>query len=446
MPGGGYSPRTVTNSTFATNIAQTYSGGAIHMSGGGYSPRTVTNSTFATNSANSSGGAIHAPGGGSTTSSFMSSTFFDNSSYKFSAIFGSNKTIRFSTFVQNRTTKSGADFSESAAVGGFGKSVSDSIFFENIDSYENEADLGASLIGSSDETYPDSISHVLLSSATSYQLSNNESSYSSNLVFGDPLLAPLSDNGGPVPTMLPKPSSPVVDAGDPSFKQPSEGQDLEFDKRGAKRVVGRAVDLGPVEVQVAAYVPIFSAPTPFQGPVVTSIDSANELMPGQTVNINGSNLDQVTKVLMDNEPSETISISFGKIEFSIPADLDPGEYELSFESPAGLISYSEPLVISGVLSSEIESNPWTTKISDNQVKMYFKNPQGQGKVQFFVNGQEIAWIRAEDSSDPKLRTITEGPMAGTSYLVRTVDLQPGKNALEIYQDGERIWRAAYTRQ
>jgi hypothetical protein len=61
-----------------------------------------------------------------------------------------------------------------------------------------------------------------------------------------------------------------------------------------------------------------------------------------------------------------------------------------------------------------------------------------------LNGREIAWVRAIDATDPKLRTVTAGPMAGVSYLVRTITLQPGKNALEIYVDGERVRRVAYT--
>jgi hypothetical protein len=95
-------------------------------------------------------------------------------------------------------------------------------------------------------------------------------------------------------------------------------------------------------------------------------------------------------------------------------------------------------------------NVWSVRMRDasgnltNQAKMYAKNPIGEGKVQFYLNGREIAWIRAVDETDPKLRLVTEGPMAGIGYLVRTVNLVGGKNALEIYVDGERLRRTAYT--
>jgi subtilisin family serine protease len=93
---------------------------------------------------------------------------------------------------------------------------------------------------------------------------------------------------------------------------------------------------------------------------------------------------------------------------------------------------------------------WTVRLRDangnltNQAKLYAKNPIGAGKVQFYLNGREIAWIRAVDETDPKLRIVTEGPMAGIGYLVRTVNLQPGRNVLEIFVDNVRERRVIYT--
>jgi hypothetical protein len=89
---------------------------------------------------------------------------------------------------------------------------------------------------------------------------------------------------------------------------------------------------------------------------------------------------------------------------------------------------------------------WTKRLEGNtQAKLYAKSVVGKGKVQFYFNGKEIAWVRAMDETDPKLRVITSGPMTGANYLVRTVDLLEGKNILEIYVDGERVRRTAYSR-
>jgi hypothetical protein len=72
---------------------------------------------------------------------------------------------------------------------------------------------------------------------------------------------------------------------------------------------------------------------------------------------------------------------------------------------------------------------------DNTVKVYVDDVVGAGKVQIMHNGVEIAWLDASSESDPKLRN---------GYLVRTVDLAPGKNVIEIFVDGKRVDRKAYT--
>lgn len=83
---------------------------------------------------------------------------------------------------------------------------------------------------------------------------------------------------------------------------------------------------------------------------------------------------------------------------------------------------------------------FTKKISNTEVKVYAKDIVGIGKVQFWVNGREIAWVRAETRDDPKLRIQNSAP-----YLVRTVELSPGKNRIEIRLNGTRAWFATYSR-
>lgn len=65
-----------------------------------------------------------------------------------------------------------------------------------------------------------------------------------NITGQDPQLGALANNGGPTETMLPAPTSPVIDAGDPAFTPPPA-----TDQRGLPRVVGGRVDMGSVEVQ-----------------------------------------------------------------------------------------------------------------------------------------------------------------------------------------------------
>ncbi len=87
-----------------------------------------------------------------------------------------------------------------------------------------------------------------------------------------------------------------------------------------------------------------------------------------------------------------------------------------------------------------KTTAWTKLQTDGTAKMYAKNIVGAGKVQFFHNGNEIAWVRAADALNPKLRAAN-----GAFYLVRTVELVDGKNVLEVYIDGERVRRTAYSK-
>jgi len=60
------------------------------------------------------------------------------------------------------------------------------------------------------------------------------------------MLGEIGMNGGPTPTRLPMPKSPVIDAGDPAFAPPPIG-----DQRGLPRIVNQVIDLGAVERQRA---------------------------------------------------------------------------------------------------------------------------------------------------------------------------------------------------
>lgn len=78
---------------------------------------------------------------------------------------------------------------------------------------------------------------------------------------------------------------------------------------------------------------------------------------------------------------------------------------------------------------------WTSfNEQTNKVKIYAKNLVGKGKVQFFVDGKEVGWVRPIDASNPKLITNSNGV-----YFVRTVTLDAKvKNRIEIKLNGERL--------
>ena len=65
-----------------------------------------------------------------------------------------------------------------------------------------------------------------------------------NITGTDPMLGEIGMNGGPTPTLLPMPKSPVIDAGDPQFAPPPL-----TDQRGLPRIVNLVIDIGAVERQ-----------------------------------------------------------------------------------------------------------------------------------------------------------------------------------------------------
>ena len=196
------------------------------------------------------------------------------------------------------------------------------------------------------------------------------------------------------------------------------------------------------------------------------IDAPVAVAPGSTVIVTATLTDEYGNgVETDNTVSFAVDYDGPGLEVVTPTDFDEnGEAKLAYflgSNDSGTItvtySYSgtgsssdfdgdDDLVVQktiyiGSAPSEALAS-WTSNQNDGTVKMYAKNIVGAGKVQFMVNGKEIAWVRAATTADPKLRL---AGAEGAAYLVRTVDLVEGqKNVLEIYVDGVRTTRSAYT--
>ena len=172
-------------------------------------------------------------------------------------------------------------------------------------------------------------------------------------------------------------------------------------------------------------------PVPYLGPVVTN--DPETAQSGSTVTYTGSDLDEVTSATIAGQAAAIVSKSASSLTLRVPAGLNQGMHDV-------VLNYSttESLTLQNGLVVQDLMKVWTQLQSDNTVKMYAKNILGEGKIQFFHNSNEIAWVRATNALNPKLRQAN-----GSSYLVRTRELVDGKNTFEIYQDGKRIWRAAY---
>ena len=177
--------------------------------------------------------------------------------------------------------------------------------------------------------------------------------------------------------------------------------------------------------------------TPYTGPLVQTPGISATKRPGEALTLPGSNLSGVSKVEIAGLDCQVIVNSAGEIEIVVPTGLASGTYDLVITSDAGKLTVQDAIRIAGsAVASSPESVRPSSKLGEDskKVKVRVFNVIGAGKVQIFVNGLEIAWIDAEDASDPKLFE---------DYLVRTIELVEGKNAIEVFIDGERVQRWAY---
>jgi hypothetical protein len=176
-----------------------------------------------------------------------------------------------------------------------------------------------------------------------------------------------------------------------------------------------------------------SYPTPLVTPVTTS------MAPGSKMRLRVENISGLTQVEVMG-----VVVSFeivgDQLVFDLPVALDAGVHNLVLHGPWGVLIVQSAFEVSGKVEATQNTGLWTRNRGNGTVAFVAKNIEGLGKVQFFVNRREIAWIRAQDASDPKLRLHA----LGGKYFVRTVELGPKKNAFEIYIDGKRVWRAAYS--
>ena len=178
-------------------------------------------------------------------------------------------------------------------------------------------------------------------------------------------------------------------------------------------------------------------------PVVRFPSGPAQAPAGGDLELRGDNLESVTKAEIDVENAPITSQSSTSLTLEVP-ELDNGLYNLTLFSVSGKFVIQDAVSVTGKVTSITDDAKskiaaWTKLGSTGKsVTFYAKDPIGLGKLQFFVDGEEIAWINAVDESDPKLSFASGNP-----YLVRSVELNPGKNRFEIKLDGVRVWRATY---
>ena len=260
-------------------------------------------------------------------------------------------------------------------------------------------------------------------------------------------LTSVTDGVAHTPVLKPLGSSPLVNAGDPNYVD-SGDEVLSKDQTGiTDRILDGRIDIGAVEVVATAS---GAALPPYSGPLIMRFSKDTVTAgSGDTIVVTGERLNLVSSCAIDGATVEISNQTAESLIITLPDGIEPGLKNLVISSSAGTLTVQGAFTVTSSNStlddqeepaSMVKTASWTKNLNDGTVKMYAKNVVGAGKVQFMLNGEEIAWVRAANTSDSKLREAN-----GSHYLVRTVKLVAGrKNVLEIYVDGIRVTRTAYT--
>jgi hypothetical protein len=182
-----------------------------------------------------------------------------------------------------------------------------------------------------------------------------------------------------------------------------------------------------------------ATPSEFSGPLLRLVTSG-PASPGAELIFEGERLEQIERISVDGRSVEFAIAADGRLSLMLPRELEPGVYDLVVSGGFGALRVQGAITVTDRSAAAPAGRAWTKmRPSGDSVNVYFKNVVGVGKVQFKLNDREIAWVRAIDEADPKIRF-----RGNAHYLVRTVQLQSGKNIFEIYVEGERVRRTAYT--
>ncbi|MEP4651790.1 MAG: choice-of-anchor Q domain-containing protein, partial [Ilumatobacter sp.] len=265
---------TITDSTIDGNVAAGQ-GGAVHaieatvriddttvrgnqaLSGGALflddSFLTSDRSTYNANTATALGGVAYLPdsGAGAATSgaTFTNVTANANSAADGGVVRSESRgstTIRHSTFTDNTASGRGGAIDANGPL-----AIEHSIVYGNTTTTTNAPEIDGVV---------NSLNWSFLGVPTDTTIATG----ANNQIGVNPQLGALTDNGGPTLSRRPSPTSPAVDAGDPSFSGAPT-----TDQRGGSRVSNGRIDIGALELSGGA-IPVTASATPVaQGGSVT---------------------------------------------------------------------------------------------------------------------------------------------------------------------------------
>ena len=177
----------------------------------------------------------------------------------------------------------------------------------------------------------------------------------------------------------------------------------------------------------------------YSGPVIELVNP-NPVPQGETLTISGERLDQIERVAIGESIVTKSDIIFGEnqMSFEVPLDAALGQQPIVVSGSFGSLSFQDGVEITAALaqSASQELRFEVSEMANGDLKLYAFGVIASGKVQFVVDGEEVAWVRAANSSDSKLRSMQQDGQT-IHYLVRTIKDGADKK-ISFYQNSELI--------
>lgn len=215
----------------------------------------------------------------------------------------------------------------------------------------------------------------------------------------------------------------------------------------------------------------------FRGPVIGSIDfrppqseedpteaetpSDNKPRPGGDIVMRGPRVGEIEEAEIDDKPAPVTPEDEETVIIKIPEDATPGVKDIRVRGPFGELVIQDGIEIfppEEIQVAEDEEVPgftatkpadcsptdtafsaWTQDQLDGSVLFFAKNVVGAGEVSFKQNKNLLKSLQAETEDNPNIRWGNCSP-----YFLHRFTREDIKNGLEVYLDGTRQWRAAYS--
>lgn len=170
----------------------------------------------------------------------------------------------------------------------------------------------------------------------------------------------------------------------------------------------------------------------YQGPLIQALNP-NPVQRGSTLTMSGQQLSQVSQIAIGDSviSASEMTVTDTQLSFVVPAAAPLGQQPLVLVGSFGSLSYQNGVeVLAETERFEVRRQ------ANGDLKLYAFGILNQGKIQFMVDGQELAWVRATTNQNAGVRTIVT-TSGSEHYLVRTLK-SPNSKSIQFHHDSRLV--------